>query len=52
MVLQRNAHAGNGSVSAAKFEFGESDEPEQPEARALRQRLASDVIDRLLAGIG
>ena len=42
----------DGPVSVAKFELGDSDEPEQREARALRQRLASDVIDRLLAGIG
>lgn len=42
----------DGPVSVAKFEFGESDEPEQREARALRQRQACDVIERLLALIG
>ena len=42
----------DGPVSVAKFELGESDDPEQREARALRQRQASDVIDRLLARIG
>ncbi|OGA39364.1 MAG: hypothetical protein A3G24_17420 [Betaproteobacteria bacterium RIFCSPLOWO2_12_FULL_62_13] len=42
----------DGPVSVAKFELGESDEPEQREARALRQRQASDLIDRLLARIG
>lgn len=42
----------DGPVSVAKFELGESDEPEQREARALRQRQASDVIEQLLANIG
>ncbi|OIQ95050.1 hypothetical protein GALL_229740 [mine drainage metagenome] len=42
----------DGPVSVAKFELGESDEPEQREARALRQRQASDVIEQLLARIG
>ena len=42
----------DGPVSVAKFELGESDEAEQREARALRQRQASDLIDRLLARIG
>lgn len=42
----------DGPVAVAKFELGESDEPEQREARALRQRQASDVIDRLLIRIG
>lgn len=42
----------DGPVSVAKFELGESDEPEQREARALRQRQASDVIERLLSRIG
>jgi hypothetical protein len=42
----------DGPVPVAKFELGGSAETGQREARALRQRLASDVIDRLLAGIG
>ncbi len=42
----------DGPVSAAKFELGDGDESEQREARMLRQREASDVIGRLLAGIG
>lgn len=42
----------DGPVAVAKFELGESDEPGQHEARALRQRQASDVIDRLLIRIG
>lgn len=42
----------DGPVSVAKFELGEGDEPELREARALRQREASDVIARLLAHIG
>ena len=42
----------DGPVSVAKFELGEGDEAEQREARALRQRQASDLIDQLLARIG
>ena len=42
----------DGPVAVAKFELGESDEPEQREARALRQRQVSDLIDQLLASIG
>lgn len=42
----------DGPVAVAKFELGNSDEPEQREARALRQREACDVIERLLARIG
>ena len=38
----------DGPVSVAKFELGEGNEPEQREARALRQRQASDVIEQLL----
>lgn len=41
----------DGPVAVAKFELGEGDEPEQREARALRQREASDVIEQLLARI-
>ncbi|SFN98492.1 hypothetical protein SAMN05443579_101161 [Variovorax sp. PDC80] len=41
----------DGPVAVAKFELGEGDEPEQREARALRQREASDVVERLLARI-
>jgi len=42
----------DGPVSVAKFELGESDEPSHREARALRQRQASDVVEQLLARIG
>jgi len=38
----------DGPVSVAKFELGEGDEAEQREARVLRQRQASDVIQQLL----
>lgn len=38
----------DGPVSVAKFELGESNEPERYEARVFRQRQASDVIDQLL----
>ncbi|MFM0227609.1 hypothetical protein [Paraburkholderia dipogonis] len=39
----------DGPVSVAKFELGEGDEPDQREARALRQRQVNDVIEQLLA---
>jgi len=42
----------DGPVAVAKFEFGVSDEDDLRERRALRQREASDVIERLLARIG
>jgi hypothetical protein len=42
----------DGPVSVAKFEIGEGSEAELREARVLRQRQASDLIDRLLADIG
>ena len=42
----------DGPVSVAKFELGESDEPALREARALRQRQACEVIERLLSQIG
>ena len=42
----------DGPVAVAKFELGDADQPEQREARRLRQRQASDVIGRLLAGVG
>ena len=41
----------DGPVSVAKFEFGDRDESDQREARALRQRQVSDLIDQLLARI-
>lgn len=42
----------DGPVAVARFEHGESNEPEQRETRTLRQRQASDVIEQLLARIG
>jgi hypothetical protein len=42
----------DGPVSVARFELCESNEPEQREARALRQRQASDVIEQMLGRIG
>lgn len=41
----------DGPVAVAKFELGEGDEPDHREARILRQRQASDVIEQLLARI-
>ena len=41
----------DGPVAVARFEQGEDEEPEQREARLLRQRRASDVIEQLLARI-
>jgi len=42
----------DGPVAVARFELGESEEPEQREARVLRQRQVSYVIDQLLKQIG
>ena len=42
----------DGAVAVALFELGEDDEAEQREARMLRQREVSSVIEQLLAGIG
>lgn len=39
----------DGPVSVAKFELGEGVEPEQREARVLRQRQVSDLIEQLLS---
>lgn len=39
----------DGSVAVAKFEIGEQASPDEREARVLRQRQASDAIDRLLS---
>ena len=56
LILERaeetEGYRKDGPVSVAKFELGESDEAEQREARALRQRQASDVIEQLLGRIG
>ena len=41
----------DGPVSVAKFERGEGDDPDVREARLLRQREASDLIDQLLRRI-
>ncbi|MBP9896610.1 MAG: antitoxin, partial [Giesbergeria sp.] len=43
-VGETEGYRKDGPVAVAKFEFGEGDEPEQREARALRQREASDII--------
>ena len=50
-VGETEGYRKDGPVAVAKFEVGEGDEPEQREARALRQREASDIIGRLLARI-
>ena len=41
----------DGPVAVARFELGNSSEVDQREARVLRQREVSDVIERLLARI-
>jgi len=51
-VGETEGHRKDGPVAVAKFELGASDESEQREARALRQREASDVIEQLLVRIG
>ena len=45
-------HRKDGPVSVARFELGDSDESEQREARMLRQRQVSDVVEQLVAKIG
>ena len=42
----------DGPVAVARFEQGEGADPDLREARILRQREVSDLIDRLLAAIG
>lgn len=39
-------------VAVARFELGDGDEPGQREARLLRQRESSDLVEQLLARIG
>lgn len=46
------ANPQNRADSDPRQQLGDGDESEQREARMLRQREASDVIGRLLAGIG
>lgn len=41
----------DGPVSVAKFELGEGEEPEQREARLLRQRQVSSIVEQLLARV-
>ncbi len=45
-------HRKDGPVAVARFERGEHGETDQHEARTLRQREASDVMEQLLARIG
>ena len=42
----------DGPVAVARFELGEDDDADQREARLLRQRQVSNVIEELLAQIG
>lgn len=51
-VGETEGYRKDGPVAVAKFELGESDEPELREARILRQREACDVIEQFLARIG
>jgi hypothetical protein len=41
----------SGPVAVAKFEMGVDDDPEARDARARRQRDASDIVMRLLKAI-
>ena len=45
-------HRKDGPVAVAKFELGEGDEPQQREARLLRQRQVSAAVEQLLVAIG
>jgi hypothetical protein len=51
-VGETEGYRKDGPVAVAKFELGESDEPELREARVLRQREACDVIEQFLERIG
>jgi hypothetical protein len=42
----------DGPVAVARFELGESEDAEQREARQLRQRQVTDVIEQLVKKIG
>ena len=42
----------DGPVAVARFELGEDDDADQRDARLLRQRQVSNVIEELLAQIG
>jgi hypothetical protein len=42
----------DGPVAVAKFEIGDQSGPDEREARVLRQRQASNAIDRLLSVLG
>ncbi len=41
----------DGPVAVARFEIGESDEPEMRDLRILRQREVADIVTKLLAGV-
>lgn len=45
-------HRKDGPVSVAKFELGEGDDAGRRDARVLRQREVSDLIERLLSLVG
>ena len=60
LTILRNRFAGDrnvegyrkdGPVAVARFELGDDDEADQREARMLRQRRASNVVEQLLARI-
>lgn len=51
-VGETEGYRKDGPIAVAKFELGESDEPELREARVLRQREVSDVIEQILVRIG
>lgn len=48
--VQTAGYLKDGPVAVAKFELGESKEFAEREARALRQRQVSDLVDRLMVG--
>ena len=50
--VRNEGHRKDGPIAVAKFELGESDEPEQQEARLLRQRQVNEVVEQLLVAIG
>ena len=44
-------HRKDGPVAVARFELGDGDEPEQRDARLLRQRQVNEVVEQLLIAI-
>ena len=44
-------YLGDSPVAVAKFDLGDDDDADVRDARILRQRMVSDLIERFLAGL-